>query len=204
GDLDHGADRPGPVGVEAGGRLAGVPAKHEIDADLVGLNGVESARDEPDENGGQNEEQNGAAAKTASGRLSASQAARGQLAQSLLYAAEDLFEISRRRTRGPLTRWSSPGRAPRSAALIVPGHQIRSLAAVRRTGAYIGKSCSAATIECGRRQESAVPRLSRMSPTISSMMSSRVTRPCTTPYSSSATKLSPRLRVLPPFLAHSA
>src|SRR5208337_199771 len=136
GNLDHRADRPGPVGVEAGGRLAGVPAEHEIDADLVGLNGVEGAPDEPDQDRRQNDEQDGAAAKAASSRSSAFRAAGTELAQSLLHAADDLFEVPRRRTRGPLPPWSAPRRAPWSAALIVPGHQILSLAAVRRNGLY--------------------------------------------------------------------
>ena len=46
-NLDHCADRPRPVAVEAGRGLAGVAAEDEVEADLVGLDGVERAEREP-------------------------------------------------------------------------------------------------------------------------------------------------------------
>src|SRR5208283_3855585 len=56
-DLDHRADRPGPVSVEAGGGLAGVAAEYEIDPDFVRLDRIKSSPCEPEQERGQHQEQ---------------------------------------------------------------------------------------------------------------------------------------------------
>ena len=113
-NLDHRTDRPGPIGVQAGGRLAGVAAEHEIDADFARLDGIERSPGEPEQESGEQEEQRPAAAKPLAAAWARSSGR--QLAKGLLDAADDLLEVARRlRARaapGPTARGPASATGP--------------------------------------------------------------------------------------------
>src|SRR5262249_20103225 len=89
-------------------------------ADFARLDGVERSPGEPDEHRRESEEQDSAAAEPFA---APARSARRQLAKALLDAADDFFEVaSRRRPERSLAPRPAPRRAPRSAALMVPGH----------------------------------------------------------------------------------
>jgi len=94
-NLDHRADRPRPIGIEAGGRLAGVAAEDQVDADLIGLHGIKGAQGEPDEQRQKKEDNDAAQAQTAA-------AARNDAAQTLLDAAQQVLKVAWRRSDGAL------------------------------------------------------------------------------------------------------
>src|SRR5208283_5580066 len=62
-NLDHGANWPGPVGVEASGSLAGIATENEIDPNLARLDCVERSPGEPEQQRGEHKEEDAAAAQ---------------------------------------------------------------------------------------------------------------------------------------------
>ena len=112
------ADRIGPVVVQAGACLAHVAAEDHVQADLVGLNGVEPAH-RPQADGCQHGNERALAAK----------AARQSPLQPVLAAAQQFLEVWRHLAPGPtalLSPWTLiigfPPGAP--STLVGPGHQI--------------------------------------------------------------------------------
>src|SRR5262249_60222840 len=112
--------RDGKGRVMVGARLgaAHVLAEPQHHADLVGLHEID-ARADPEHEREDRDQERAATAEAA---------ARHDRAQLVLTAAQKLLEIRRGRTRGLRTR--APGtlgtRAPRPAALILPGHDLFS------------------------------------------------------------------------------
>src|SRR5262249_43611469 len=121
---EHGLDRIRQVIIGAGLGVAHVFAEAQHDAELVRLHEVD-AREDPEQERDDRNQEHAAAAEPA---------ARHDRAQPVLPAAQDLLEGRRVGTRGLWTR--APGslgtRAPRPAALIIPGHDTFSwVAAIR-------------------------------------------------------------------------